>query len=74
MDRYRDIFGYLHDGQGIVRFIKDGELRSGRDGALIAFVRDGGLHDPVSGEFICALGPLCVFGNELPERLKAKMK
>jgi len=67
-------YGYLHDEQGIVGLIKDGELRSGRDGKVIALVKDGRLHDPETGAFISRLGQLGVFGNPLPKELRSKLK
>ena len=38
-------FGHLYDDKGYVGWIKDGELRTGRDKRLVALVSDGRLHD-----------------------------
>jgi transcriptional regulator with XRE-family HTH domain len=67
-------YGHLHDDQGIVGFIKDGELRNDRDGTVLALVKDYHLHDPETGEKLAPLGQLGVFGNPLPDVLKSKLK
>jgi transcriptional regulator with XRE-family HTH domain len=67
-------YGHLYDDEKIVGWIKNGELRSGRDNLLIALVNRGRLHDPETGEFICGLAQLGGRGHPLPARLKAKMK
>jgi transcriptional regulator with XRE-family HTH domain len=67
-------YGHLYDHERIVGWIKNGELRSDPDGALIALVNRGRLHDAATGEFICGLGQLGIYGQPLPANLKAKFK
>jgi transcriptional regulator with XRE-family HTH domain len=67
-------FGHLYDDKGHVGWIKDGELRAGRDKRLVALVTDGRLHDPSTGEFICSIDALGVRGTPLPEALKARLR
>jgi transcriptional regulator with XRE-family HTH domain len=67
-------FGHLYDDQGHVGWIKNGELRTGRDRRLIALVNDGRLHDPKTGEFICSLSELGGLGQPLPETLKSRLR
>jgi hypothetical protein len=67
-------FGHLYDDHGYVGWIKDGELRAGRDKRLIALVSDGRLHDAKTGEFICNLAEFGVRGQPLPEALKSRLR
>jgi transcriptional regulator with XRE-family HTH domain len=67
-------YGHLHDETGPVGWIKNGELRTGRDKRLVALVADGRLHDPQTGEFICNIGELGIRGTSLPAALKARLR
>jgi transcriptional regulator with XRE-family HTH domain len=67
-------YGHLYDDQGHVGWIKDGELRAGRDKRLVALLSDGRLHDPSTGEFICNIGELGVKGQPLPPALKTRLR
>lgn len=66
-------FGHLYDETGHVGWIKDGELRAGRERRLVALVRDDNLHDSVTGDYICGLSDLGVGGQPLPAMLKARL-
>jgi transcriptional regulator with XRE-family HTH domain len=67
-------FGHLYDDKGHVGWIKDGELRTGRDERLVALVSNGCLHDPSTGEFICKIEELGVRGQPLPAALKTRLR
>jgi transcriptional regulator with XRE-family HTH domain len=67
-------FGHLYDDKGHVGWIKDGELRTGRDKRLVALVSEGRLHDPKTGAFICSLAEFGVRGQPLPEVLKSRLR
>jgi transcriptional regulator with XRE-family HTH domain len=67
-------FGHLYDDNGHVGWIKDGELRTGRDKRLIAVISEGRLHDPETGTFICNLAELGARGRPLPEALRQRLR
>jgi hypothetical protein len=67
-------FGHLYDDKGHVGWIKDGELRTGRDKRIVALVSDGRLHDPKTGQFICNLAELGIRGHPLPDALKSRLR
>ena len=67
-------FGHLYDDKSHVGWIRNGELRAGRDRRLVALVSDGRLHDPDTGEFICNFGDLGGRGTPLPEPLKKRLR
>lgn len=67
-------FGHLYDDKGHVGWIKDGELRSGREKRLVALVSNGRLHDPATGVFICNLGEFGVRGQPLPEAIRSRLR
>ena len=67
-------FGHLYDDKGYVGWIKDGELRTGRDKRLVALVSDGRLHDSKTGAFICNLAEFGLRGQPLPEALKSRLR
>lgn len=72
--RRRDrTFGHLYDDKGHVGWIKNGELRTGRDKRLVALVSNGQLHDPETGAFICNIGEIGARGHPLPEALRSRM-
>jgi transcriptional regulator with XRE-family HTH domain len=71
--RNDDAYGFLYDEEKVVGRIKNGELRSDRDGRLMARVMRGRLHDPDTGEFICGLAQLGIRGTPLPPSLKARV-
>jgi transcriptional regulator with XRE-family HTH domain len=67
-------FGHLYDEAGRhVGWINNGELRAGRDRRLVALVKDGKLHDPETGEFICLFGAPEGKGVPLPDALKSRL-
>ncbi|MBV8848203.1 MAG: hypothetical protein JOZ16_01305 [Methylobacteriaceae bacterium] len=65
-------YGYLYDEERIVARIKNGELRSDRDGSVMGLVNAGSIHDPATGERICGLSILGLKGKPLPPALKAR--
>jgi transcriptional regulator with XRE-family HTH domain len=67
-------FGHLYDDKGHVGWIKNGELRAGRDKRLVALVSDGRLHDSETGTFICNLTELGPRGARLPEALQSRLR
>jgi transcriptional regulator with XRE-family HTH domain len=67
-------FGHIYDDKGHVGWIKDGELRAGKDKRLVALVSDGRLHDPATGEFICNIDELGIRGEPLPAALKVRLR
>ena len=67
-------FGHLYDEKGHVGWIKDGELRAGRDKRLIALISEGRLHDPKTGGFICNLAEFGARGQPLPEALRSRLR
>lgn len=68
-------YGYVHDDQRLIGTVKNGEFRrDSRNRELIAIVKNGNLHDPETGEFLCGLKELGPKGTPLPERLKARIK
>jgi transcriptional regulator with XRE-family HTH domain len=67
-------FGHLYDDKGHVGWIKNGELRAGREKRLIALVSEGRLHDPETGAFICNIAELGARGQPLPEALRLRVR
>ena len=67
-------FGHLYDDKDHVGWIKNGEVRAGRNKRLIALVSDGRLHDPETGTFISNLAGLGIRGQPLPEALKLRLR
>jgi transcriptional regulator with XRE-family HTH domain len=66
-------YGYLWDREGIVGFIKNGELRSTRDGSLVALVKDNQIRDLETAEVLCEIGELGLRGATMPDALRAKL-